>query len=64
MEGQQQTTAGGPTSNNSQQQQQQQQRETGPTEPGPVLVEGMHEGECYKVNLEYWRKSGKKIMFA
>jgi len=28
---------------------QHQNRETGPTEPGPVLVEGIREGECYKV---------------
>lgn len=28
---------------------QHQNRETGPTEPGPVIVEGIREGECYKV---------------
>ena len=25
------------------------QRETGPTEPSPLVIDGLHEGECYKV---------------
>uniref|UniRef100_A0A914H1J2 Dep-1 fifth Fn3-like domain-containing protein n=1 Tax=Globodera rostochiensis TaxID=31243 RepID=A0A914H1J2_GLORO len=37
---------------------QQQQVETGPTEPEPVLIDGVREGACYKVLLYTVTSSG------
>uniref|UniRef100_A0A914NMA6 Fibronectin type-III domain-containing protein n=1 Tax=Meloidogyne incognita TaxID=6306 RepID=A0A914NMA6_MELIC len=34
------------------------QRETGPTEPSPLVIDGLHEGECYKVLLYTVTSSG------